>query len=73
MESPPQASESLGLGAGEQSLGMAQGVGGCVVRMNQEHAKVEASHWAEVRDCQEAPEWGKGRIGGFGGEERVSC
>lgn len=43
MESPPQASESLGLGAGEQSFRMSQGVRGCVVMMNQEHAKVGAA------------------------------
>lgn len=43
MESPPQASESLGLDACEQSLGMPRGVAGCVVRKHEhEHAKVEA-------------------------------
>lgn len=49
MESPPQASESLGLGAGEQSLGMSQGVRGCAM-MNQEcaGAEVGASQWAEA-------------------------
>lgn len=62
MESPPQASESLSLGAREQSLGMPQGVAGCVVRKH-EHAKVEAgaSPRAEVGGGHGGV---KGRVGG---------
>lgn len=75
MESPPQAGESLGLGAGELSLGMARGARGGVARMNQGHSKEEAGapQWAEVGEGREAPEQGKGRIGGSGARARVSC
>lgn len=71
MESPPQASESLGLGAGEQSFRMSQGVRGCVVMMNQEHAKVGAgaSCWAEVGDGEEVTEGGREGSEGLGPKE----